>query len=1084
VIRHLLIAIAVAAGAGALSLLLIPGGEEVALMYFKDREFEQAERAYRLELSRRGLQRQLVVPLNELRLQAGRIDEVIGLMSRFAEDNPADADALDVLAEYYRQAQRPHDQVRTLARLAQLRPDPRLLRELAGWYDILEQHAELRAVLRRLADAGQATPAEHEMLALLQAGAGERSHAAATLAESWRSQAAAFQPSALLLYAALLADSDEPDAVRTLAQQWHARGRDPAVLLEVARTLEDRDHTVLALAVLDTLPAALREGGDALLLSSGLQTRLGQGATAVQSLLQRERTRPLSPRLQIQLIDAALASGDITLALERAMRLPGERLPHWMLPALIEAALGAQRPRDARRLFEGLDERTLAARPLFAARTALALGEHDAARRWAAIAEAAASDDQARAALALVYRALGEDARARALLVSLSLENLAAELRTDIVHLYLALGEAQRGLAQLESAGDRHSDGWALLSTAVGREDTVLAWLPGTAAAQADEALLADLYSLAQSRGLARLELALAQRGARQIATPEWRLRLAQTLFAQHQPLPSLELLRELRTQVADAEALYPQALLAAPVHEPALQGELDAYLDERIARDGITAPATEQLVYDVLAAGAPRSALPVLAALARSDAERWFESYAETLEQLDERAALRDAIAQRLDDPALEREQRQWLLLRLARAGDVDGALAQFEQQTLADHGTQQSWLYAYEDAAQQFGAQARLLAFLQRAAFDRAAPRHAREARSWVLLARLDPQQSLPVLARLAAQTPATWDARYRDVLLSLGRRDELARHLLAQARGAPPAARRELAFALLDMGRKNAAVAIFETLASTAAPDADDVRQLLFLWGPRPGATAQDWLAARVRDSSGAARAGWARHLIAVGAAPRAAALLADDAQRGGDRDTAQVYLEALIGSGDRDAVRAQLDTLLAGAADPAALRRIAQLAIEHDHPAAAHAAWQRIVAQAPDDAEALRALGMVSYEQGQWRSAADHLAHYLRTGKDDYEAHYFLAEALTALDQRARAAPHFAAAVRLVDARNAADFRMRSVRAQSLHRLGHTRAAASAYEQLLAERPATGHLRADYGDLLLDSGCVERAASVLR
>lgn len=1087
-IRSALVALGVAVSAIALSLLLVPGGEELALMYFKDRRFEQAESAYRLELSRRGMQRKLVVPLNELQIQAGHIDEAIGLLGRFSHEHPEDADVLELLADYHRLAQRPAEQVQSLERLTALAPTAGRWRELARWYDVLERPEDRRRMLRLLVAGEHADAHEYEALARLDAASAALPAAAATLERLWRKDRVSFEPATLMLYGALLADTGKEDALPELVNDWSERGGSPTVILELARVLDERNRPQLALGVVQALSPSMRESTEALMLSSNLQLRLGRGNLALQALLARDSEQRLPDALQIQLIDAALATGDEQIALQRAQALTGDQLPPWMLPVLIDAALRAQRPDAARRLFDSLDDATLAAQPLFAARSTLALGDLDAARRWAHIAAGAARDDTARTELALVYRTLGEDARARELLAMLSLDTLDSELRTEAINLYLALGEAQRGLQKLERSGDTQSPGWALLSTATGREEQVLEWLHGRAGMQADEQLVSDLYDVAEERGLDRLRLALAERALAAFATDEWRLRLAYALHAQQRAGEALPLVRTIQARLPEAEELYPQVLLAtmsdAAVPDAPLVAELDSYVSARVARDGVSAPGSEQLVYDMLAAGALRSALPVLKPLARSDGERWFETYADTLDRLGERDRLVAALSDRLSGEDLEPEQRQWLLTRLARAGAPATALAELEQLALADHGADQYWLHAYEEAAKQSGQMPRLIAFLHGAAFEPGAPRHAHEARTWVLLAHLNPRQSLPVLARLVEHAPESWDSDYREALLRLGERDTLARHLLARSRGATPAARREIAFALLEMGRKNDAVALFQALASTAQPGAADVRQLLFLWGPRPGPAARDWLAARVQASSGPARAGWARHLIAVGDAPRAAALLAADAGRGDDGEHATLYLEALIASRDRTAVRAEVDRLLSRAQDLGSLRRIARLAAEHDHAAAARAAWSRIVERDPGDREALRAVGMSSYDLGQWRRAADLLARYLRSGPGDFEVHYFVAEALAALGDRERAAPHFEAAVGMINAHAQPDFRMRSVRAQSLHRLGHTQAAAGAYERLLAERPATGHLRADYGDLLLDSGGLERAGTVLR
>jgi len=1083
VIRTVATALTVAAVAIAVSLLLVPRGEELALMHFKDRAFEEAERLYRLELSRRGMQPNLVVPLNALRLRAGRIEEAVGLLERFSEQHPDDVQAFEMLADLYRQAQRPRDRVEALRRLAELEPTTGRLRALAEWYDYLERPAERRDLLRRLAERGAASAEEIETLAHLEAAAGDLGAAEAVLAQLWGRDPAAIDEQRLLLHAALLLDTNRAAQAAELGSRWREAGRAAGPVLELARLLEGRGRLELALELAQAVDGEAAASDEALGLRSGLAVRLGRSRSVLDALLARERRGGMPGELRLQLVEAALASREPALALAHAAQLAPAELPQWMLPGLVEAALATDRAQMARELFSRIDERVLASRPLFAAQTAFAVSDEQAARRWASAAQGALASDGERAELALLHRALGDDARARALLLAVRLDNVQGALRTDLVNLYLALGEAQRGLAALEAAGDRASGAWALLGTATGNEQGVMDWLTARPDPAIGEGLANDLYWLARQQGLERLRAALAGHGAQRFASPEWQLRLARVRLDQGRAPEALALLRALRDELEAAAELYPQALMAAAAQDPDAARELEDYVAARIERDGVEAPGIEQLVYDLLAAGAARAALPALERLADTGAG-WFHTYLETLEQLGEREAVAGAIARRLETATLEREERLGLLLRLAESGAVDAALDALERRALADHAAEPFWLYAYEEAAMRFDRVPRLVAFLRRAAFEPSAPRAVREARTYMLLAQLTAPEALPVLARLAKADPQTWDGAYRERLLQAGRHDELARHLAARARDAPPQQARELAFALLELGRREMAEETFARLAAREGPQSDAMRQLLFLWGPRPGARAGDWLAARAEAAKGPDRAGWARHLVAVGGADRAAALLRLSALEGNDAGSAAAYLEALLATGDRAALRRELDRLLAATGEPSSLRRIARLAAEHGQPQVAAQAWSRLLAAAPRDREALRALGLTSYQLGQWRRAAELLARLLDSGAGDYEAHYFLAESLAALGRRQRAAVHFEAAVRQVDAARSPDFRMRTVRAQSLHRLGHTRAAARAYEALLAERPAEGHLRADYGDMLLDSGDLARAASVLR
>ena len=116
------------------------------------------------------------------------------------------------------------------------------------------------------------------------------------------------------------------------------------------------------------------------------------------------------------------------------------------------------------------------------------------------------------------------------------------------------------------------------------------------------------------------------------------------------------------------------------------------------------------------------------------------------------------------------------------------------------------------------------------------------------------------LPVLRNLAEQDPEHWLWAFGNAATAVGRRADLLALWaeLSRRPGLSPDLRRQLGFRLLDAGDKRAAELALRALAVAAPPTSRDVRQLLFLWGPRPAAEQLDWLErARARP---AGRTGW--------------------------------------------------------------------------------------------------------------------------------------------------------------------------------------------------------------------------------
>src|SRR4051794_22860374 len=91
-------------------------------------------------------------------------------------------------------------------------------------------------------------------------------------------------------------------------------------------------------------------------------------------------------------------------------------------------------------------------------------------------------------------------------------------------------------------------------------------------------------------------------------------------------------------------------------------------------------------------------------------------------------------------------------------------------------------------------------------------------------------------------------------------------------------PVTERRGYAYRLLETGARKPAEAAYREIAATEPPDGPDMRQLLFLWGPRPGAESLDWIEGRYRAAKTAHdRRVWIGYLADLGGAVRAVAVI---------------------------------------------------------------------------------------------------------------------------------------------------------------------------------------------------------------
>ncbi|MFL5518130.1 MAG: hypothetical protein ACJ8DJ_18385, partial [Gemmatimonadales bacterium] len=154
----------------------------------------------------------------------------------------------------------------------------------------------------------------------------------------------------------------------------------------------------------------------------------------------------------------------------------------------------------------------------------------------------------------------------------------------------------------------------------------------------------------------------------------------------------------------------------------------------------------------------------------------------------------------------------------------------------------------------------------------------RQERDAAISLLLELRAYAELLPTLRTLAEQDPEHWLWSFGEAAKATGRKAELVAVWvrLSSRPGTPAQLRRQLAFSLLEGGAKAAAEQAFRALASAAPPASPDVRELLFIWGPRPTSEQLDWIEARARQAGSTEKAAWMRILASHGSPARAVAV----------------------------------------------------------------------------------------------------------------------------------------------------------------------------------------------------------------
>ena len=341
------------------------------------------------------------------------------------------------------------------------------------------------------------------------------------------------------------------------------------------------------------------------------------------------------------------------------------------------------------------------------------------------------------------------------------------------------------------------------------------------------------------------------------------------------------------------------------------------------------------------------------------------------------------------------------------------------------------------------------------------------------------------LPVLRALAEKAPQRWLWAYAEAAVAAKRRADLTALWaeLADRAGLPAEQRRQLAFQLLESGDKRAAERAFHTLAATATPGSPDVRQLLFLWGPRPVPEHLDWIEARARRAGGAERGTWMRILVDRGAPARAVAVYRAAARDEVSEAVLEAYLAALLAQDDRAAMVAAVREELPRAKAAVHLQQLADLAARAGDTGLERQALERLVAASGGRPDTQRRLGILAYLRRDMDTAERLLSATVAQTGGDHESQMILGDLASRRRSTAGARQHYAEALRLLETSGERTVRGRVVRANLLHRLGRDAESTRLYEELLAERPGDRNLRADYAAMLIERGALRDASDLL-
>ncbi len=1020
---HIFVVLVISTGVAiTMSLALVPGDRELALMFLKDKEFEEARNRYEVlwESGRRSSS--VAGPLARLYLLFGQIEAAVRLMEEFVEENPENIEARVQLSSFYQYAQRPYSHVQNLDQIVSIRPSEPELRELSASFNFYGDYEKQIRVLKQLVNLFP-RPQDFVDLARFQATRGMDEDALDTLERLEESFPLAVDDEIFELKLNLSLDLGHSRQAYDDAVRWLSREPAPEWFLKLAMLFRFKGEPQMAVQLLGIIEKEFHRLPEVLEEFIEIQIELDRKRLAFSRLQRLFLQGSLPPALENQVIHLGLDLSEWHVVRQVAEKSEINRLQEEAQVRLAEFSINPPRPEMVERLLQELDREFFEKYPILTAELKLASGDPDSARRWLNKAEKRSTLQQGQPyRLANLYFRLGRQ-RAAIDVSEKLLHQPGSDLSLlwDLTQAYLELGELHRGRLFFDAlrrvrSEESCANAWALLAASSGESAPVIEWLEALPFERSDPDRLTDLYHVAVGRKLDRLAYICASRLKRLRGNRTDHFLLSASLTRLGRPQEALALLDSFVPEATDEKDVYAMALQAGWEQGLPIAEDWRDYWRENLQTHDARGSVSEQATYALLQVGDEEFLLPTLHRFARNDPEKW---------------------------------------------------------------------LHAYAEATRKVGRESELIVFLEEELERSDLDLSQKSIHMSLLHTRAGPARSLPFLRRFAEGPDAAWSHAYQAALESLLLHGELVDHLVARSQRSDLTAdeKRAVAYRLLEYGRKRPAEGLFRDLAERADSTSSDAAQLFYLWGPRPSEESLLWLQDRVRFSSGVERIGWARSLLDFQAPERLLECLTgldwDEARP----QLVDLYLSAWRET-DFETWTRKVAQGISMTRSPERLRAFARLTFEAGLEEQAREGYGKLSSIEGEDFEALKRLGQLAFSRGAYRASQRYLEDALSL-QSDYETLFYLGEIALRENDPDGSAFYFRGALQELDATASPEDPSNAlrVRALLLNRLGQLEASLALFEELLSQRPGDLNLTADMVVALLGNNRLDEARSIL-
>ncbi len=668
------------------SLALIPDSNELALMQFRDKRFEEAKAAYEQRLNDGTLTVDVVSALTDLHLQYGDVDEAIAVMKRFVEAHPNNIQALKELGRLYQYAQRPDDYLRNLEEINRLQSSGKALQTLAEMYGASEQYDKQEPALEEMLDEHgiEKQPQHYRYLASLQASQEKIKQAIETLREFQELFPVEFNFDDTQLLVSLLLDDGQDDAAYEQAKAWAVASTSAAEIARLVNILHYKGSPELGWRLISLYnDEEIYNNIDLATEKAYLHINRGESDAAYNLmgwLYDRDR---LPAGLYRDYLFLALDNGDNEKAVAIAQALNVDELSESDALALAEL-LVLRHDKDLYDILRHkLGQDSIQSRyATLAAVMAVIESRADAAERLQSIDVAGIANSH----LLQIARICSLKRRSDCVdrfLSAVNYNNISIQDTVYAAELYMDVGKLARAtdiLAPIYEQNKHMPEVSSLrVRIAAANGDTVFVdrWL--SKHPNLTEKQYKDIFFTAQKYRQYNTSAMIAERYHSKYANDNSRTLLVNTYLMAKRYEDAIPYLRELKDYNEQSRNDYLAILMNLARHKPQYNAELANFAAKHLRSSNVPQRQKQALIYALLEAGRADLALPYIREFAQKRGGEWVEIYAANLDKVGRHDEARDFRMQIAMDPQTSAKTRRSIGFVLLENGYKDDALKVF---------------------------------------------------------------------------------------------------------------------------------------------------------------------------------------------------------------------------------------------------------------------------------------------------------------------------------------------------------------------------------------------------------------------